>query len=92
MIKHCVYVIVAMGSLSLNIVRAMYGKTQEVHGERKDMVERERGQDMIAFPHVVAAETKELRHVHDQIAVRLTPVVPPVYCRHAMADGSKPLI
>jgi hypothetical protein len=47
--------------------------------------------------HVVAAETKELRHVHDQIAVRqhrplLTPVVPPVYCRHAMTDGSKPLI
>ena len=30
-----------------------------------------RGQHMIAFPHVVAAETKELRHVHDQIAVRV---------------------
>src|ERR1700732_364901 len=53
-----------------NIVRATYEKAEEVHGERKDMVERKRGQHMIAFAHVVAAETKELRHVHDQIAVR----------------------
>ena len=53
-----------------NIVRATYEKTQEVHGERKDMVERQRGQDMIAFPHVVAPETEPLRHVHDQISVR----------------------
>jgi hypothetical protein len=51
---------------------------------------------MIAFAHVVAAETKELRHVHDHCGASasplLTPVVPPVYCRQAMADGSKPLI
>jgi hypothetical protein len=46
-------------------MRATYEKTQQVHGESEDMIERERGQNMIAFPHVVAPETYELRHVHD---------------------------
>ena len=59
-----------LGLRDQNIVRATYEKAEEVHGERKDMVERKRGQHMIAFPHIVAAETKELRHVRDQIAVR----------------------
>src|SRR5207245_8746801 len=53
-----------------NIVRATHKKTQQVHGESEDMIEWERGQNVIVFAHVVAPETKELRHVHDQIAVR----------------------
>ena len=33
------------------------------------MIERERGQDVIAFPHVIAPKTDELGHVREQIAV-----------------------
>ena len=41
-------------------------KPKEVHGEREDMVERQHGQNMVAFAHVIAPETEELRDIHDQ--------------------------
>jgi hypothetical protein len=37
---------------------------------RRRALRRKFLEDLIAFPHVIAAETKELRHVHDQIAAR----------------------
>src|ERR1700730_1225664 len=51
-------------------MRATNEKTQEVHGERKDMVEWQRGENVVAFPHVGTPETEELRRVYNQIAMR----------------------
>jgi hypothetical protein len=52
--------------------RATYEKAEEVHGERKDMVERKRGQHMIAFAHFVASETDESEWRRDWCLVKTT--------------------
>src|SRR5262245_20829461 len=44
-------------------------KPEEIHGECEDMVEGQHGQNMVAFPHVVAPEIYELPDIDEKIAV-----------------------